>query len=77
MSVDEGRRPAGEKHGGPDQLFDVAPAPRRCPLFEPAREFRIVDQRLVERGLEVTRRDRVDLQAVLSMPIQKSPNVPK
>src|SRR6267154_3350969 len=64
MTVDEGRRPAGKEHGSPDQLLDIAPAPGGCPLFEPARKFRIVNQRLVERGFEVTRRDRVDLQAV-------------
>jgi hypothetical protein len=65
MAVDKGRRLAGQEHGGADQFLDIAPAAGRRPLFEPAREFRIVDQRLVQRGLEVARRDRIDLQAVL------------
>jgi hypothetical protein len=65
MAVDKGRRLAGQEHGGADQFLDIAPAAGRCPLFEPARKFRIIDQRLVERRLEVTRRDRVDLEAVL------------
>src|SRR6266852_1527149 len=65
MTVDEGRSLAGQKHGGPNQLIDISPTGGRRSLFEPAREFRIVDQRLVERGLEVTRRDRIDLETVL------------
>src|SRR5882757_2370253 len=64
MAIDEGRRLAGQEHCGADQLLDVAPAPSGCSLFEPAREFRIVDQRLVERGLEIAWRNRIDLKAV-------------
>ena len=52
----------GKEHGGADQFVDVSPAARRRTLFEPAREFRIVDERLVERRSEVTRRGRIDLQ---------------
>ena len=64
MAVDEGRSVAGQEDGGADQFVDVSPTAGRRPLFEPAREFWIVDQRLVERGLEVTRRDRIDLQPI-------------
>ena len=64
MAVDEGRSLAGQEHGGADQFVDVSPTAGRRPLFEPAREFWIVDQRLVERGLEVTRRKRIDLETI-------------
>src|SRR6266481_4790686 len=64
VAIDEGRRLAGQEHSGPDQLLDISPATGRRPLFEPAREFRIVDQRLVELGLEVARRDGIDLEAI-------------
>src|SRR3954471_22179333 len=40
---------------------------RRCPLFEPAREFRIVDQRLLERGLESKRQATSTSQSQLTV----------
>jgi hypothetical protein len=46
MTVDEGRSLAGQKHGGPNQLLDISPTGGGYPLFEPARELRIIDQRL-------------------------------
>src|SRR5882672_7798057 len=64
MTVDEGRSLAGQEHGSSDQFVNISPAGRRCPLFEPVRKFRAIDQRLIERGLEVTRRDRVDLETI-------------
>src|SRR5689334_22999107 len=55
VAVDEGRRLAGQEHGRTDQFLDIAPAGGRRPLFQPGRKFRVVDQRLVERGLEIAR----------------------
>src|SRR5262245_24645280 len=65
MPVDERRGDARKKNRRADQFVDIAPSAGRRPLFEPGRKGGIVDQRLVQWGLEIARRDRIDLEAVL------------
>src|SRR6185312_5536211 len=65
VPVDERRCISGQKHRSADQLVDIAPARSWRPLFEPCREGGIINQRLVQRCLEIARRDRIDLQTML------------
>src|SRR6185437_10479460 len=53
VPVDERRCISGQKHRSADQLVDIAPARSWRPLFEPCREGGIINQRLVQRCLEI------------------------
>src|SRR3569832_2129276 len=62
VAVDEIRGIAREEHGGPDQVLDVAPAPRRRAVDEPRAELGVVHQRRGEFGLEIAWPEAVHLQ---------------
>src|ERR1700757_4879116 len=50
VAIDEARCVAREEHRRADQVFDVAPAPRRRAADEPGAEVRVLDQRIVQFG---------------------------
>src|SRR5579862_1635829 len=64
VAVDVVGGPAGQEDGGPHQVGDLAPAARGDVLDEAAIGGRIGPGGLGDRGLEVPRRDGVDLDVV-------------
>ena len=64
MAVDEARRVRGEEDRRAAQFRHVAPAALRRARLDPGGELRIGDQRLVELGLEVARRNRIGIDPV-------------
>lgn len=80
MAVDEARRLRGQEDAGTDQLVDLAPAPCRGALLEPAGELRIRDQGGIERRVEIAGCDGVALQPVpaqsVAIPLVRLPTAP-
>jgi hypothetical protein len=64
VAIDEAGSVGGEEDEGSDKFIDLARAPRGGAFFQPCRERRIGDQRGIERRVEVSRRNSVELQAV-------------
>src|SRR5271170_5515605 len=64
VAVDVSRGPAGQEHGGAHQVGGLAPAGRGDVLDDAAVGVGIGPGRFGDRGLEVSRRDGVDLDVV-------------
>jgi hypothetical protein len=65
VSIHERGSLSRQEDGRADQLVELAPAAGRSAFLQPGGKFRIADRCLVQRGLEITGRDRIDLQSVL------------